>query len=148
MSRWVLTETYSPNAIDTAPVHRPLVGTLRVSSGFGNRTDPFTHGKAFHSGIDFPAPHGTIVLSAGDGVVSFVGQRSGYGNVVEVDHGNGLITRYGHLSGFLVKKGQSVKTGTPIAKVGSTGRSTGPHLHFEVWRGTEALDPAAIVESW
>lgn len=128
-------------AIDAAPVHRPLAGKMRVSSGYGNRTDPFTRGKAFHAGIDFPAPHGTVVLSAGDGVVTFVGLRSGYGNVVEVDHGNGLISRYGHLSAFLVKEGQKVKTGSPIAKVGSTGRSTGPHLHFEVRRNDTAVDP-------
>jgi murein DD-endopeptidase MepM/ murein hydrolase activator NlpD len=132
-------------AVDTAPIHRPVVGSMRVSSGFGNRTDPFTRGKAFHAGIDFPEPTGTMVLSAGDGVVSFVGQRSGYGNVVEVDHGGGLITRYGHLSAFLVKEGQKVETGTPIAKVGSTGRSTGPHLHFEVRRNDTAIDPGPFL---
>jgi len=128
-------------AIDAAPVHTPYDGTLRISSTFGNRRDPFTGRAAFHSGIDFPAPSGTSVLSAGAGKVSFVGQRSGYGNVVEVDHGNGLVTRYGHLSAFLVKEGQIVATGTPIAKVGSTGRSTGPHLHFEVRRDDNAVNP-------
>ncbi|RYE75160.1 MAG: M23 family metallopeptidase, partial [Hyphomicrobiales bacterium] len=132
-------------AIDLAPIHRPLGVAMRVSSRFGNRTDPFTRGKAFHSGIDFPAPTGTTVLSAGYGKVTFVGQKSGYGNLVEVTHGAGLITRYGHLSAFLVKEGQTVKTGSPIARVGSTGRSTGPHLHFEVRRKDSAVDPSSYL---
>jgi hypothetical protein len=127
-------------AIDLAPIHRP-VNSARTSSRFGNRKDPFTKGRAFHSGIDFPAPSGTPVFSAGYGKVAFVGQKSGYGNVVEISHGAGLLTRYAHLSAFLVREGQIVRTGTPIAKVGSTGRSTGPHLHFEVRRKEEALDP-------
>jgi murein DD-endopeptidase MepM/ murein hydrolase activator NlpD len=113
----------------------------RVSSNFGNRKDPFTGGRAFHAGIDFPAPRGTPVLSAGYGKVTFVGQRPGYGNTVEVTHGTGLVTRYGHLSAFIAKEGDIVSAGTPIAKVGSTGRSTGPHLHFEVRRQNVALDP-------
>ncbi len=129
-------------AIDLAPIHKPLGVAMRISSGFGNRTDPFTRGKAFHSGLDFPAPTGTIVLSAGYGKVTFVGQKSGYGNLVEVTHGAGLVTRYGHLSAFLVKEGQTVNTGSPIAKVGSTGRSTGPHLHFEVRKKDDAVDPS------
>lgn len=127
-------------AIDLAPIHRPLNGT-RTSSGFGNRKDPFTKGRAFHAGIDFPAATGTPVLSAGYGKVAFVGQKSGYGNVVEISHGAGLLTRYAHLSAFLVKEGQTVPAGTPIARVGSTGRSTGPHLHFEVRRKEQAVDP-------
>jgi murein DD-endopeptidase MepM/ murein hydrolase activator NlpD len=87
------------------------------------------------------------VLSAGKGVVSFVGTKSGYGNVVEVTHANGLITRYAHLSGFLSEEGQAVNTGTPIAKVGSTGRSTGPHLHFEVRKADSAVNPKAFIEA-
>jgi murein DD-endopeptidase MepM/ murein hydrolase activator NlpD len=129
-------------AIDEAPIHKPLAGNLRMSSNFGNRKDPFTGRRAFHAGIDFPSPSGTTVLSAGKGTVTFVGQRSGYGNTVEVTHEVGLVTRYGHLSAFLVKEGQKVQTGTPIAKVGSTGRSTGPHLHFEVRRKDTAVDPS------
>src|SRR6185503_13887622 len=92
--------------------------------------------------IDYAAPWGSTVLSAGYGKVTFVGQMSGYGNCVEVTHGNGLVTRYGHLSSYIVKEGQTVDTGTPIAKVGSTGRSTGPHLHFEVRRADNAVDPS------
>jgi murein DD-endopeptidase MepM/ murein hydrolase activator NlpD len=132
---------------DGAPVHMPISGNYRQSSGFGNRTDPFSGSRAFHSGLDFAAPSGTLVLSAGNGVVSFVGTKSGYGKVVEVSHANGLMTRYGHLSAFLSEKGQLVKTGTPIAKVGSTGRSTGPHLHFEVRRSNSAMNPKAFLEA-
>lgn len=128
-------------ALDDAPVHKPLSGLYRISSGFGNRTDPFTGGRAFHAGIDFSAPRGKTVLSAGAGKVTFVGERSGYGNTVEVTHAGGIVTRYGHLSAFLVNEGQAVDTGTPIARVGSTGRSTGPHLHFEVRRNDRAVDP-------
>lgn len=128
-------------AIDLAPIHKPMDSLNRISSTFGNRKDPFTGGRAFHAGLDFPAPKGTTVLSAGYGKVTFVGEKSGYGNLVEVTHLTGLVTRYGHLSAFLVKQGQVVNTGTPIAKVGSTGRSTGPHLHFEVRRKDVAVDP-------
>ena len=132
-------------ALDAAPIHRPLVGSTRMSSGYGNRKDPFTRRKAFHAGIDFPAPTGTKVLSAGSGTVTFVGQKSGYGKLVEITHEKGLVTRYGHLSAFLVKEGQIVVTGTPIARVGSTGRSTGPHLHFEVRRDDSAVDPGGYL---
>ncbi|WP_055049277.1 M23 family metallopeptidase [Devosia sp. A16] len=128
-------------AIDLAPIHKPMDSLSRISSTFGNRKDPFTGGRAFHAGLDFPAPKGTTVLSAGYGKVTFVGEKSGYGNLVEITHLTGLVTRYGHLSAVLVKQGQVVNTGTPIAKVGSTGRSTGPHLHFEVRRKDVAVDP-------
>jgi len=134
-------------AIDSAPIRKPLTGNLRMTSSFGNRKDPFTGRMAFHAGLDFGEPRGTIVLSAGTGEVSFVGQRSGYGNTVEIDHGNGIVSRYGHLSAFLVKEGQKVTTGTPIAKVGSTGRSTGPHLHFEVRRNDQAVNPLGFLEA-
>lgn len=134
-------------AADLAPVHRPIASATRTSSTFGNRKDPFTGRLAFHSGIDYAAPHGSKVLSAGAGTVTFVGQMSGYGNVVEVTHSNGLITRYGHLSSFIAKDGQKVSAGTPIARVGSTGRSTGPHLHFEVRRTDNAVDPAKYLNA-
>lgn len=135
------------DSIENAPVHMPISGNFRQSSGFGNRTDPFSGRRAFHSGLDFAAPQGTTVLSAGKGVVTFVGTKSGYGNVVEVTHANGLISRYAHLSGFLSEEGQAVNTGTPIAKVGSTGRSTGPHLHFEVRKADSAINPKAFIEA-
>jgi len=129
------------DSIEEAPVHMPITGNFRQSSGFGNRKDPFSGGRAFHSGLDFAAPSGSIVYSAATGIVTFVGTKSGYGNVVEVTHPSGLVSRYAHLSGFLSKEGQAVTTGTPIAKVGSTGRSTGPHLHFEVRKSDAPLDP-------
>jgi len=132
-------------AAGLAPIHKPMDVLNRISSRFGNRTDPFTGGRAFHAGIDFPAPRGTTVMSAGYGKVTFVGQRAGYGNLVEVTHATGLVTRYGHLSAFLVKEGQVVNAGTPIAKVGSTGRSTGPHLHFEVRSHDKAVDPGKFL---
>ena len=133
-------------AVGLAPVHMPLASLTRTSSTFGNRKDPFTGRLAFHSGIDYAAPRGTNVFAAGAGTVSFVGQITGYGNVVEVTHGNGLVTRYGHLSGFIARKGQKVVAGTPIATVGSTGRSTGPHLHFEVRRADTAVDPSRYLK--
>ena len=135
------------DSIEGAPVHMPIAGDFRRSSGFGNRTDPFTGGRAFHSGLDFAAASGTSVFSAGRGVVTFVGTRSGYGKMVEVTHDDGLVTRYAHLSGFLSEQGQRVNTGTPIAKVGSTGRSTGPHLHFEVRKGDNAINPKAFLDA-
>ncbi|WP_052715711.1 M23 family metallopeptidase [Devosia chinhatensis] len=135
------------DSLTLAPVHMPISGNFRTSSGFGNRRDPFTGGRAFHSGLDFAAVTGTSVYSAGEGVVSFVGERSGYGKVVEVSHQNGLVTRYAHLNRQLANVGQKVSTGTPIAQVGSTGRSTGPHLHFEVRRGDQALDPKPFLDA-
>lgn len=134
-------------SLDAAPIHMPITGNFRQSSGFGNRRDPFTGGRAFHSGLDFAAATGATVLSAGEGTVSFVGQRSGYGNVVEVTHANGLISRYAHLSSFISAEGQRVHIGTPIARVGSTGRSTGPHLHFEVRRADNAIDPLKFINA-
>ena len=128
-------------AAEVAPVYKPVVAT-RLSSTFGNRKDPFTGRYAFHSGLDYAAPSGTTVTAAGAGKVTFVGQIAGYGNVVEITHASGLVTRYGHLSSFIAKEGDIVSTGTPIARVGSTGRSTGPHLHFEVRRADTAVDPA------
>ncbi|MFD2649861.1 M23 family metallopeptidase [Devosia albogilva] len=134
-------------SIDAAPVHMPISDGYRQSSGFGNRKDPFTGSRAFHAGLDFAAPSGTSVFSAAAGVVTFVGQKSGYGKTVEVTHSSGFITRYGHLSAYMVEKDQRVNTGTPIAKVGSTGRSTGPHLHFEVRRNDTALNPKEFLEA-
>ena len=135
------------DSIDGAPVHMPISGNFRRSSGFGNRTDPFTGSRAFHSGLDFAAATGSTVLSAGSGTVTFVGTRSGYGKLVEITHDDGFVTRYGHLSAYLSHEGQRVNTGTPIAKVGSTGRSTGPHLHFEVRKGDSAINPKAFLDA-
>lgn len=134
-------------SINDTPVSMPISGNFRQSSGYGNRKDPFSGSRAFHSGLDFAAASGTTVYSAGEGEVSFVGNRAGYGKVVEVTHSNGLVSRYAHLSAQLANPGQLVQVGTPIAQVGSTGRSTGPHLHFEVRRNDQPLDPKPFLET-
>jgi murein DD-endopeptidase MepM/ murein hydrolase activator NlpD len=103
-----------------------------VTSGFGNRTSPFTGKKQFHAGIDISNKKGTPIVAPADGVVTFAGRRGSFGNMVMINHGHGLVTRYGHLSKFEVKVGQKVKRGQKIARVGNTGRSSGPHLHYEV----------------
>jgi len=120
---------------------------LMLSSSFGYRSDPFTGAGAMHSGLDFPGPMGTPILAAAPGRVVYVGQKSGYGNVVEVDHGQGILTRYAHLSGFTSKVGAQVAAGEQIAKMGSTGRSTGSHLHFEVRLNGVAVNPRRFLEA-
>lgn len=120
---------------------------LMLSSSFGYRSDPFTGAGAMHSGLDFPGPIGTPILAAAPGKVVYVGQKSGYGNVVEVDHGQGILTRYAHLSGFTTKVGSAVAAGQQIAKMGSTGRSTGSHLHFEVRLNGAAVNPRRFLEA-
>ncbi len=112
------------------PSSAPVVGP--VGSGFGFRSDPFTHRPALHTGLDFPGDIGTPILAAAGGVVLSAGPHPEYGQLVELDHGNGLVTRYAHTSKMLVKQGDLIKRGQKIAEIGSTGRSTGPHLHFEV----------------
>ena len=118
-----------------------------ISSGFGYRSDPFTGAGAFHPGLDFKGPLGAPIFAAAKGTVSFVGQRSGYGNCVEVDHGNGLVTRYAHMSGFRTTIGKPVLAGEQIGVIGSTGRSTGPHLHFEVRINDAPVNPRPFLES-
>lgn len=103
-----------------------------VTSDFGQRLDPYTADRIMHQGLDIAAPHGKDVMSPSDGTVVFAGLEGGYGNVIVIDHGYGIKTRYGHLSKILVKAGEKVKRGGLIAAVGNTGRSTGPHLHYEV----------------
>ena len=111
------------------------------SSGFGWREDPIHHDTRYHSGTDFRSKPGTPVLAAGDGKVTFCGRQGGYGNVIYVDHGAGVTTRYAHLSRILVKKDEALTAGEEIGKVGSTGRATGPHLHFEVRIDGHAVSP-------
>jgi murein DD-endopeptidase MepM/ murein hydrolase activator NlpD len=124
----------------TFPSSAPL-NTGFNSSSYGWRPDPFTGQKAFHRGLDFMADAGTPILAAADGIVTQAERMPDYGNIVRVDHGFGLDTRYAHVSGFLVKVGDRVSKGQPIATVGSTGRSTGPHLHYEVRLNGVPLDP-------
>ncbi|MGQ3114435.1 MAG: M23 family metallopeptidase [Hydrogenophaga sp.] len=122
------------------PTEQPVAG-VQVGSPFGFRIDPITGRSALHTGLDFPSDPGTPILAAAGGMVVVQEYHPAYGNMVEVDHGNDLITRYAHASKVLVKKGDIVKRGQKIAEVGSTGRSTGPHLHFEVWVSGVPQDP-------
>ena len=128
------------------PLGRPIADASE-SSGFGLRSDPFTGEAAFHAGQDFAAPMGTPVAATGGGVVSFTGQRNGYGNAVEVTHAGGLMTRYGHLAVIRAHVGERIAAGRVIGEVGSTGRSTGPHLHYEVWLDGRAENPMRFVHA-
>lgn len=128
------------------PSGKPTMAPMETSS-YGYRRDPFNGHAAFHAGIDFPGSFGQPILAAAKGRVSFVGQRQGYGNVVEVDHGNGLMTRYAHLSGFAARPGQPIARGGAIGRMGSTGRSTGTHLHFEVRLNGQPINPRRFLEA-
>jgi len=128
------------------PFQRPLEGDDSTTSNFGPRSDPFTGGTAMHAGMDFRGETGTPVRAPGAGKVLRAEVAGGYGNLVELDHGNGLTTRYGHLSAFDVKEGQLVAAGQIIGRVGSTGRSTGPHLHYETRLSDEARNPLKFIQ--
>lgn len=125
---------------EVLPSHMPVKKGY-VSSPFGKRRDPFTGRRRQHSGVDFAGPRGTSIFSVAGGVVSFSGRKGGYGLVLEVDHGDGLISRYAHLNKFLVSEGEVVEKGEKIARMGSTGRSTGPHLHLEIMKDGERINP-------
>jgi len=127
------------------PTGMPVHGY--ISSYFGVRPDPFDGHSARHTGIDIATPYGTPVHAVAEGMVTFAGVRSGYGNVVEIDHGNGYMTRYAHNSKLDVHPGQHVQVGDVIAQAGSTGRSTGSHVHFEVWYNNRVVNPLAFVRS-
>ncbi|MGJ8529268.1 M23 family metallopeptidase [Maritalea sp.] len=133
------------NVIKSAPIFRPLPYSNKYSSRFGNRRDPFTGKSAFHSGLDFRASNGTKIRSIGVGKVTFAGRKGGYGNAVEVTHPNGLLSRYAHMSKIKVKVGQKVGASSVLGLVGSTGRSTGPHLHLEVRRNDKPVNPERFI---
>ncbi|MBS0389309.1 MAG: M23 family metallopeptidase, partial [Proteobacteria bacterium] len=126
------------------PTGKPVLAGY-ISSYFGERMDPFNGEEAFHKGLDFASDAGTDVLAVGQGVVTWAGPREGYGVLVEVNHGNGYVTRYAHNSRVMVSVGDTVQRGQAIAVVGSTGRSTGPHVHFEVLKDGRQIDPMAYV---
>lgn len=126
------------------PTGRPAEGGW-ISSYFGLRTDPFSGKPEYHNGIDLAGREGAQVVAAASGVISWAGERYGYGQLVEVSHGNGYVTRYGHNKRVLVTLGQPVKKGQVVALMGSTGRSTGPHVHFEVLRDGQPVDPLKFV---
>ena len=132
--------------------HIPLTlpvdsGQFDRTSGFGSRVDPFTGRYAFHPGIDFAGPWGSKVAATAGGTIVFAGYRGGYGNMVEIDHGFGIRTRYGHLSAITVKEGARIAKGGILGRVGSTGRSTGPHVHYEVWFDDVVRNPTNFIEA-
>ena len=131
----------------SVPVRKPVVGEVDMSSPFGMRLDPFNGRPAVHTGIDLRGDIGEPAHATAAGRVTIAGREGGYGNMVEINHGNGLATRYGHLSKILVKVGQTVHIGDVIGLIGSTGRSTGPHLHYETRINGEAVDPQKFLRA-
>ncbi|HWY62539.1 MAG TPA: peptidoglycan DD-metalloendopeptidase family protein [Rhizomicrobium sp.] len=130
------------------PFTMPVAGAaFDRSSGFGARVDPFTGRYAFHPGVDFAGPWGAAVTATAPGTVVFAGVRGGYGNMVEIDHGFGVHTRYGHLSRIMVAMGAKVGKGSVVGRLGSTGRSTGPHVHYEVWYDNVVRNPSNFIEA-
>jgi len=138
--------------VDEAGIAPPNLTVLSIepvahteSSGFGWRDDPIRHRRAFHSGTDFRGDPGTPVVAAGDGVVHYCGRLGGYGNVIDIDHGGGVLTRYAHLRRILITKDAAITAGEIIGQLGSTGRTTGPHLHFEVRLDGAPVSPIAAL---
>ncbi len=125
---------------EVLPTGRPIKKGW-LSSKYGMRTDPFSGKQEFHKGVDLAGKEGSDVISVAAGVVTWAGKRYGYGNMIEVNHGKGYVTRYGHNKEIAVKVGETVKKGQTIGLMGSTGRSTGPHVHFEVWRNGKIVNP-------
>ena len=134
-------------ALPSVPLRKPLSGELQMTSTFGYRTDPFLGKPALHSGVDLREEYGTPARATASGVVTTAGPTGGYGNMVEVDHGGGLTTRYAHLSSISVTPGQQLSPGAIVGHVGSTGRSTGPHLHYEVRIDGEPVDPQRFLRA-
>jgi murein DD-endopeptidase MepM/ murein hydrolase activator NlpD len=136
------------SAMRHIPLTTPVWGSqFERTSGFGARIDPFTGRYSFHPGVDFAGPWGSTIAATAPGTVVFAGDRGGYGNMVEIDHGFGIHTRYGHMSSILVRVGSKVAKGSPIGRLGSTGRSTGPHVHYEVWYDDVVRNPSTFIEA-
>lgn len=132
-------------AMQRLPLAIPIRGDMQINSGFGTRADPLNHRSAIHEGLDFGAPIGTPIYATGEGVVTLASPWDRYGNTVEVDHGNGIVTRYAHMSRIKVKKGQRVTRSTVVGLVGNTGRSTGAHLHYEIRVSDVPKDPIKFI---
>ena len=132
------------NTIKKMPLGRPVSG--RISSGFGKRTDPVNNKKAIHEGIDIKGKRGDRIVATAGGKVIKAMKNGGYGNYVEIDHGNGYVTAYAHMQNYLVKKGERVEQGQVIGQVGSSGRSTGPHLHYEIRLNKKPIDPEKFMK--
>jgi murein DD-endopeptidase MepM/ murein hydrolase activator NlpD len=133
--------------INLLPLGQPISGPIEVTSPFGERPDPFLGTLAMHTGTDLRASYGDAVVATASGTVTEASRQGGYGNLVEIDHGNGLSTRYGHLSQFAVVVGQKIKAGHIVGYVGSTGRSTAPHLHYETRVNGVAVNPEAYLQA-
>jgi murein DD-endopeptidase MepM/ murein hydrolase activator NlpD len=129
------------------PIRKPMSGEMESTSGFGMRTDPFIRAPAMHTGLDFRAETGEAARATAAGTVTIAGWNGGYGKMVEIDHGNGFATRYAHLSAIDVEVGQSIRIGQVVGRVGSTGRSTGPHLHYETRVDGDAVDPQKFLRA-
>ncbi|KJS27112.1 MAG: hypothetical protein VR75_04405 [Hyphomonadaceae bacterium BRH_c29] len=138
---------YYEDIVSSLPLGIPVGVPYRLTSNYGVRVDPFKKRPGWHNGIDMAAYHGAPIVAAGPGVISYAGPRSGYGRLVEIDHGHGFKSRYGHLSGTTVKKGDTVEVGDLVGKMGTTGRSTGDHLHFEVWFNGKPYDPIEFLKA-
>jgi murein DD-endopeptidase MepM/ murein hydrolase activator NlpD len=134
-------------AIHSLPLGAPVGVPYRETSGFGYRSDPFSRRSAFHEGADLAAYYGATIQATAPGKVTFAGSRGGYGRVVEIDHGGGFKTRYGHLNSISVKTGADVAIGQKVGTMGSTGRSTGPHLHYEVYYRGKSYDPIKFLRA-
>jgi len=135
------------DAIASLPLGFPVDGVARLTSPFGVRKDPFTKRPAMHQAVDIGARYGSSIIATADGTVTYSGRKSGYGKIVIVDHGHGFTTRYAHMSKTLVKKGQRIKKGDTVGEVGNSGRSTGPHLHYEVMFQSRAYDPEKFLKA-
>lgn len=131
--------------LEAMPVGYPIKDRISISSGFGRRLDPFKNSWSEHLGVDFQAPSGTSIIASGDGVVTKAGRDPVYGNLLVIDHGDRFQSRYAHASELLVSEGAKVQRGQAIAKVGATGRATGPHLHYEVLREGKLIDPSSLL---
>ena len=133
--------------LSAVPIRKPMIGELDSTSGFGMRTDPFLRAPAMHTGLDIRADTGESARATASGTVTIAGWNGGYGKMVEVDHGNGFATRYAHLSAIDVEVGQTIRIGQVVGRVGTTGRSTGPHLHYETRVDGEAVDPQRFLRA-
>jgi murein DD-endopeptidase MepM/ murein hydrolase activator NlpD len=135
------------NTLLKVPLRKPVTGEIDETSPFGVRMDPIAHEAAMHTGLDFRGEIGEPIHATAGGTVTIAGWTGGYGKLVEIDHGNGLATRYGHLSEINVETGQTVRAGAIVGKLGSTGRSTGPHLHYETRLNGEAVNPQKFLDA-
>jgi len=135
------------DALNSVPLGFPVDRVARLTSSFGVRKDPFTKRPAMHQAVDIGSGYGAPIVATADGVVTYSGRKSGYGRVVIVDHGHGFTTKYAHLSKTLVKKGQEIKKGDNVGGMGSSGRSTGPHLHYEILFQDRAYDPSKFLKA-